>query len=148
MLKKRLPVLLFVILLCAAFHLTALAADESYGPQKVVYHFNTNSPQTNAAGLKNIQNHLNALSKGQLTVEVLVNSAGWEMVGKAKADPKQVNTMKALIEQGVIFKICRNTLREHNLDPATDLAIPMTVVPAGVAELTKLQMAGYAYIKP
>lgn len=129
-------------------HHLALAADETYGPQKVVYHFGTNNPQTNAIGLKNIQNHLNALPKGQLTVEAVVNAAGWEMVGKSKADPKQVEKMKALIDQGVIFKMCRNTLNDYNLHPATDLAIPMTLVPAGVAELTKLQMAGYAYIKP
>lgn len=145
--KQRVKVILALIL-GFIIHLPVLAADEAYGPQKVVYHFNTNNLQTNAIGLKNIQNHLNALPKGQLKVEAVVNSAGWEMVAKTKADPKQVEKMKALIDQGVIFKMCRNTLNDNNLDPATDLAIPMAVVPAGVAELTKLQMAGYAYIKP
>lgn len=147
--KKKnsiISILAFVLVLVVYF--SALAADEVYGPQKVVYHFNTNNPQTNNVGLKNIQNHLNALPKGQLSVEAVVNSAGWEMVGKAKADPQQVEKMKALIDQGVVFKMCRNTLNDNKLDAATDLAIPMTVVPAGVAELTKLQMAGYAYIKP
>ncbi|MBI5585792.1 MAG: DsrE family protein [Deltaproteobacteria bacterium] len=140
--------LIIIMILSLALCMPALAAAEGYGPQMVVYHFNTNNPQTNLGGLKNIQNHLNALPKGQLTVEVLVHSAGWEMVGKAKADPKQVERMKALIDQGVVFKMCRNTLNDNKLNPETDLAIPMTVVPAGVAELTKLQMAGYAYIKP
>lgn len=148
MIKKQRLTMILSLLLGLIIHLPALAADEVYGPQKVVYHFNTNNPQTNNGGLKNIQNHLNAVPKGQLTVVALVNSVGWEMVGKAKADPKQVERMKALIDQGVVFKMCRNTLNDNNLDPATDLVIPMTVVPAGVAELTKLQMAGYAYIKP
>ena len=128
--------------------LPGLAAAEGYGPQKVVYHFNTNNPQVNAAGLKNIHNHFNALAKGQLTVVALVHSAAWEMVAKEKADPKQVEKMLALIEQGVVFKMCKNTLNDRNLDPERDLAIPMTVVPAGVAELAKLQQEGYAYIKP
>ena len=145
--KHGLTMILALILGLFIYHLS-LAADEAYGPQKVVYHFDTNNPQTNTIGLKNIQNHLNAIPKGQLTVVALVNAAGWELVGKAKADPKQVERMKTLIDQGVVFIMCRNTLNDNNLDPATDLAIPMTVVPAGVAELTKLQMAGYAYIKP
>ncbi len=146
--KRHGLIVTLALMLALVVHFTALAADEVYGPQKVVYHFNTNNPQTNNVGLKNIQNHLNALPKGQLSVEAVVNSAGWEMVGKAKADSQQVEKMKALIDQGVIFKMCRNTLNDNKLEAATDLAIPMTVVPAGVAELTKLQMAGYAYIKP
>jgi intracellular sulfur oxidation DsrE/DsrF family protein len=144
MIKGGLMMTLIITLAC----LPTLAATEGYGPQKVVYHFNTNNPQTNAAGLNNIQNHISALPKGQLTVVALVHSAGWEMVAKKMADPKQVEKMKSLIDQGVVFKICKNTLNDKNLNPETDLAIPMTVVPAGVAELTKLQHEGYAYIKP
>jgi len=78
----------------------------------------------------------------------LVHSAAWEMVAKAKAVPMQVDRMKALSAQGVVFKMCENTLKEFNLDPQKDLVIPMTVVPAGVAELAKLQQEGFAYIKP
>jgi uncharacterized protein len=44
--------------------------------------------------------------------------------------------------------MCANTLKEFNLDTQKDLVIPMIVVPAGVAELAKLQQEGYAYIKP
>jgi intracellular sulfur oxidation DsrE/DsrF family protein len=70
------------------------------------------------------------------------------MVAKERAVPMQAERMKALIAQGVVFKICLNTLNEFKLDVQKDLVIPMTVVPAGVAELVKLQQEGYAYIKP
>jgi hypothetical protein len=55
---------------------------------------------------------------------------------------------EVLIAQDVVFKMCANTLKEFNLAPQKDLVIPMIVVPAGVAELAKLQQEGYAYIKP
>jgi uncharacterized protein len=127
---------------------SSVEAAETYGPQKVVYHFNTNNVQINNAGLANIQNHINAVGKENLKLVAVVHSSAWEMVAKNKAVPQQVEKMKALIEQGVQFDICRNTLQGVNLDPEKDLVIPMTVVPAGVAELVKLQQEGYAYIKP
>ena len=120
----------------------------AYGPQKVVYHFNGSDPQVNALGLKNIQNHFKALAPGQLTLVALVHAAAWVMVAKAKADPAQVDKMKSLIEQGAVFAVCANTLNDNGLDPERDLAIPVKVVPAGVAELVKLQQEGYAYLKP
>jgi intracellular sulfur oxidation DsrE/DsrF family protein len=137
------PILVLTLLLAA---LPAWA--QSYAPQKVVYHFNTANLQINLAGLKNIQNHINALGRENLTVVALVHSAAWELVAKEKATPDMVERMNKLIEQGVVFKMCRNTLNERNLDADKDLAIAMTVVPAGVAELVKLQQEGYAYIKP
>lgn len=122
--------------------------ENIYPPQKVVYHFNTANRQVNAAGLKNIQNHLHALGRENLTVVALVHSAAWEMVARSLADPTLVERMRSLIGQGVVFEMCRNTLNEFQLDPVQDLIIPMTVVPAGVAELVRLQQEGYAYIKP
>jgi intracellular sulfur oxidation DsrE/DsrF family protein len=145
---KRSACLWLALLAWAACLAAPAAAEPPYPPQKVVYHFNTNSPQVNGAGLKNIQNHINALGKENLTVVALVHSAAWEMVAKERAVPLQVERMKALIAQGVVFKMCQNTLNEFKLDLQKDLAIPMTVVPAGVAELVKLQQEGYAYIKP
>lgn len=120
----------------------------AYGPQKVVYHFNSGDPRVNALGLKNINNHFKAMAPGQLTLVALVHAAAWVMVAKAKADPAQVEQMRSLIGQGAVFAICANTLRDNGLDPDRDLAIPMKVVPAGVAELVRLQQEGYAYIKP
>ena len=127
---------------------STVVAAETYGPQKVVYHFNTNNLQINNAGLAYIQNHIQAVGQENLKLVVVVHSSAWEMVAKKKAVSQQVEKMKALIEQGVQFDICRNTLQGVNLDPEKDLVIPMTVVPAGVAELVKLQQEGYAYIKP
>lgn len=137
------------LILAGALGLTVSPAlADPYGAQKVVYHFNTNNLQVNKAGLKNIQNHINAVGKDQLTVVALVHSAAWELVARDKANSELTETMKFLIAQGVVFKMCNNTLREHRLDAAKDLVVPMILVPAGVAELVRLQQMGYAYIKP
>lgn len=72
---------------------------------------------------------------------------GWEMVVKSKADSRQLELIRALRDRGVVFKICGNTLNERTIDVA-DLAVPGVIVPAGVAEITRLQMAGSTYIKP
>jgi uncharacterized protein len=147
--EKILLLALFCLLVfCQPGMVTPLKAAGEYGFQKVVYHFNTSNPQINNAGLVNIQNHLNAVGRENLKLVALVHSAAWEMVAKSKADPGQVNKMKALVEQGVVFEMCNNTLLGQKLDFQKDLVIPMKVVPAGVAELVKLQQEGYAYIKP
>lgn len=56
--------------------------------------------------------------------------------------------VKPLAAQGVQFKICRNTLKGRNLgDGAVDANA--TVVPAGVAEIARLQIEEKAaYLKP
>lgn len=53
--------------------------------------------------------------------------------------------MKALHEQGVSFKVCNNSLAALN-QPADDLYLYMEVIPAGILEIVKKQMQGFAYI--
>ena len=54
------------------------------------------------------------------------------------------------ISRGVDFRVCNNTLEGRDIDAETDLfdVWPEDIVPSGVAELGKLQMEGFAYIKP
>ena len=119
-----------------------------YGPQKVVYHFNGDNPAVNLAGLKNMQNHVNAVGRDNLTLAALIHAQAWKMIAKGTADPGQTELMQKLVEQGAVFYFCENTRKANDLDVEKDLAVPVTLVPAGVAELVKLQDQGYRYIKP
>lgn len=123
-------------------------AKSIYGKQKVVYHFNDSNPEINLIGLKNIQNHINELGRENLKAVAVVHARAWKLAAKKTVNKDLLARMKKLIAQGVEFRICNNTLKDKKLDAKKDLSIPMTVVPAGVAELVKLQNEGYAYIKP
>lgn len=53
--------------------------------------------------------------------------------------------MKALHKQGVEFRVCYNSM--HSLGVKKDDVFPyMKVIPAGILQLIKKQMQGYAYI--
>lgn len=54
-------------------------------------------------------------------------------------------TFKALQKAGVEFTICNNSLHSLQVD-AEDLYPYMKVIPAGILQLVKKQMQGYAYI--
>lgn len=79
-------------------------------------------------------------------IEVLANSEA--VKGYASGDdPVLHDRMETLHEQGVVFAACNNALTSLNI-PKEQLFLFVTVVPAGVRELTERQMDGYAYIKP
>jgi hypothetical protein len=56
--------------------------------------------------------------------------------------------VKSLKDRGVVFKVCNNTLRYRNIDPAKVLPEASTV-PYGAIEIARLQQQeGFAYVKP
>lgn len=134
---------------------------EGYAKQKVVYHVNYDNPKKQAGALRNIQNHINAVGKDNLDLKVVLHGNGLALLvtPDALANTKMkhgnaTDEMQAKIsglkDQGVNFNICANTLKGKKVDLMNDLydADEADVVPSGVAELAKLQMEGYTYIKP
>ena len=55
--------------------------------------------------------------------------------------------VSALAARGVVFEICEITLKNSNLKKEQFLQ-EATFTPSGVVRITKLQLAGQAYIKP
>lgn len=55
--------------------------------------------------------------------------------------------VRSLLDAGVSFKACGNTLDLMDLDEA-DLVQGVEPVPSGAGELTRLQGEGYAYVRP
>lgn len=145
----------FIALMLGALVLAAGAvnpalAGERYAKQKVVYHVNYDDPKQQAAALRNIQNHINAVGAENIDVKVVMHGAGVSLLKSANADMNLQSKVVSLKSQGVDFEVCNNTLVGKKIDYEKDLfdVTEADIVPSGVAELARLQQMGYVYIKP
>lgn len=114
---------------------------------KVIFH--VNNPERWETALGNITNLLKDVGDGGADVIVLSNGPSVQ----AYADSDKVDKMKTLAEKGVVFKACRNSLK--NLCSGGNICLNeenlpefVQVVPAGITELIRRQAEGYAYVKP
>lgn len=156
---KRTTALIIAVLLLMTNHL-ALANDR-YGKQKVVYHINYDDPKAQKNALGNIQNHLNAVGKNNVTIKVVVHGKGLSLIAFPEAaeetkltEGNATDNFQAKItylkSQGVQFLVCSNTLKGKKVDFQEHLydVSKEDIVPSGVAEIAHLQGQGYAYNKP
>ena len=160
--RKLLQFIALIISLSFFASGNAIAGDNGYGKQKVVYHINYDDPKKQAGGLKNIQNHINAVGAENMDIKVVLHGNGLSLLldpeslsklkkfKKANADEKMIARVDGLKDQGVKFNVCANTVRGRKVDLEGDLynVDQKDIVPSGVAELSKLQQLGYTYIKP
>lgn len=119
------------------------AAEESID---VVYHVNENKDAF--VIMRNIRNHLNA--DPDANIVVVTHGAGINFLLKdaanATGNPYEPE-IDNLVWDGVEFRVCRNTLRSRGLDESV-VSEEAQIVPSGVAEVAKLQKAGFVYLKP
>ncbi len=125
-----------------------MAEGGAYGPQKVVYHFNSGDAQVFQLGLGNLENHYKVVAPGSLAAVMLIHAGAWVHVMKDRAGEVTREKLPALVAKGLSVRLCRVTAQVNGIDPDRDLVVPVTVVPSGVGELSQLQLQGYAYIKP
>lgn len=137
-----------MVKLLLTFLLTFSAALASAQESRVVYHITTGL-DTVAAVMSNIQNHLSADPK--VKIVVVTNGPGIDFLMVDARDSKGREFSGAVADlagQGVVFRVCNNTLVTRNLDP-DKLLMEATLVPSGVAEAARLQIReGFAYLKP
>ena len=114
---------------------------------KVVYHVNDTATQA-LATLRNIRNHLDTDPTAQITLVAHAFGVDFLMEGmKDRSDVPFDATVSALKSRGVKFEICEITLKNRNLKREQFIQ-EADFTPSGVVRLTKLQLQGYAYIKP
>ena len=114
--------------------------------EKVVYHVNDASVARMA--MNNVSNHLNANPNARIVV--VTHGKGIDfLLNDAKDDKGEFAPVVAgLVERGVDFRVCRNTLTGRNLNDDA-VILEAKVVPSGVAEIGRLQaLEGYVYLKP
>ena len=91
-----------------------------------------------------VENLLNDESGRIDDVAVVAQAGGIEAV---TADADSAEQVRALLDRGVSFKGCSNTLDLMDLEES-DLVDGIEVVPEGAVEATRLQDEGYAYLRP
>lgn len=102
-----------------------------------------------SAVLNNVSNLLKDQqdTDNQLEIEVLVNGASVRYLDSTNDSTIDEEELTRLNEQGVKFVACNNSLTANKI--TQDSLFPMvSVVSAGVSELVRKQLDGYAYIKP
>lgn len=123
---------------------TAIAAE----PVKVVYHISEGNEQAQRA-LNNIRNHLAAEPTTKITVVALGEGIQFMLDGAKDKNGKPFQSaVDALVAKGVDFRVCNNTLNNHNV-PTSKVLKEAKIVPAGVAEVARLQAQdGHVYLRP
>ena len=134
------------VLLLIAMVLTAGFARGDSRPG-VVYHID--NPEVAVQMIRYISNHLKTPNPPPVTVVAIGHGVDF-LVDDAK--DKNGNTyaalMAPLMDAGVVFNACQNTLNAFSLTP-DDLSMGVETVPSGAAEIARLQLEeGYAYFKP
>ena len=135
---------IFAVMLALA--MSSLAVDAS-AQDRVVYHIDNTEAQA-VKGLRNIRNHLDVDPSAQITVVTHANGVDFLFEGAKDANGgAMAGPVSALVARGVKFEICEITLKNRNLKKEQFIQ-EATFTPSGVVRLAKLQVAGYAYIKP
>ena len=127
--------------------LLCVTAAASWAQDKVVYHVDDSKAQALKA-LRNIRNHLDTDKTAQITVVTHANGIDFLMEG-AK-DPNggaYISLVSALASRGVKFEICEITLKNRDMK-REQFVQEAEFTPSGVVRLTKMQLQGFAYIKP
>ncbi|WP_338416298.1 DsrE family protein [uncultured Sphaerotilus sp.] len=132
------------MLAAAVLSLASLAA---MAQDKVVYHVSDTATQALGA-LRNVRNHLDTDPTAKITVVAHAQGIDFLMEGaKDRNDVPFDATVSALKSRGVAFEVCEITLKTRNLKREQFIQ-EADFTPSGVVRLTKLQLQGYAYIKP
>ncbi len=121
-------------------HAQSAASTSAPFEDKAVYH--VDDPEAAPLALGNIANHLTA--SPQAKISLVANGKGITMLVAGDYS----TTIANLQAKGVRFVACNNSMRGFKIS-ASQLVPGAVIVPAGVAELSRLQVAEhYAYIKP
>jgi uncharacterized protein len=133
-----------LLVAAAALALAGAAAAQD----KVIYHFDSGLAQA-TKGLRNIRNHLEVDPKARIVVVAHADGVDFLMTGAQDTNKNPYSvTVEDLKSQGVVFEVCRITLRNRKLE--TKQFIPeVDFVASGVQRIAQLQQReGYAYLKP
>jgi hypothetical protein len=129
---------------------TTVAKGDGAFTQKAVYHVDSNDADTQSSALRNIQNHLNAVGRENVDIQVVLDRGGVTLLERAAREPAVARKIASLKSQGVSFHVSATALSDRNLDFRKDLydVRDSDLVPSGIAAIAELEQQGYAYIKP
>ncbi len=124
-----------------------LCAGAALAQDKVVYHFD-NAVAQGLKGLRNVRNHIDTDPTAKIIVVTHAEGVDMLMEGaKAANGTEYAPLVSALKGRGVTFEICEITLKNRGLKKDQFIQ-EADFTPSGVVRIAKLQLQGYAYIKP
>lgn len=131
----------------AVLTILAVACAASWAQDKVAYHINDTASQALGA-LRNAGNHLDTDPSAQITIVTHAAGVDFLMLDAKDRNGNQYDiAVQGLVRRGVKFEVCEITLKNRSLK--REQFIPeASFTPSGVVRLTKLQVQGFAYIKP
>lgn len=132
-----------------AFFILGLALSGAVWSQvKVIYHLSEGIPQASRA-IGNIRNHLSA--EPDTKIVVVTHGLGIDFLldgATNQMDQPFAGAIGELAGRGVEFRVCNNTLVSRRIS-SDRLALEATIVPSGVAEVSRLQAReSYVYLRP
>jgi intracellular sulfur oxidation DsrE/DsrF family protein len=143
--KRRKFVALTALAVITSARAAAGATQES--EDKVVYHLSDGLEQA-SNGLRNVGNHLEVNPNAKIVVVSHARGVDFLMKdAKDKNGAKYEDLVEQLKLRGVQFDVCEITLRNRKLSKDQFIEY-VAYVPSGVAEISRLQHQGYAYLKP
>jgi intracellular sulfur oxidation DsrE/DsrF family protein len=124
-----------------------LAAGLACAQDKVVYHVSDTAAQALGA-LRNLRNHLDTDPTAKITVVTHAQGVDFLMEGAKDVNGSPyAGPVSALKSRGVTFEVCEITLKNRGLT-RDQFIQEADFTPSGVVRLAKLQLQGYAYIRP
>ncbi len=124
-----------------------LCAGAAFAQDKVVYHVD-NAVAQGLKGLRNVRNHIDTDPTAKITVVTHAEGVDMLMEGAKSANGTEYAPLvSALKSRGVTFEICEITLKNRGLKKDQFIQ-EADFTPSGVVRIAKLQLQGYAYIKP
>ncbi len=123
------------------------ASGAALAQDRVVYHFD-NAAAQGLKGLRNMRNHLDTDPAAKLTAVAHAEGVDMLMEGaKAASGAEYAPLIAALKARGVVFEVCEITLKNRGLKKEQFIQ-EADFTPSGVVRIAKLQVQGFAYIKP
>ena len=119
-----------------------MAQDRS--PHRIVFEVTSADPQVWEAVLNNIENVQRALGIDVTEIRVVAHGKGIGLV--MKTNTALAERIAALTTARVKFVACENTMKRMKIQKDDLLAVAGTV-DSGVAEVVRLQEAGWSYIR-
>ncbi len=109
---------------------------------RVVFHIDEDDDSRVLLLISNVRNLMADLES--VRIEVVAYSMG---VNVLRRDSEYSGDVSELMDQGVRFCACLNTLRASGMD-GDDLLEGVDVVSSGVGHIVRRQTEGWAYIRP
>lgn len=130
------------LLLLMVFTAIASAQVVSTAEHKILFQLTDGEQEVHKKFIRQLNNVLTAAPNAK--IEVVTHGMGIDLLSK-KDNPFESDLQK-LVDKGVVFVICENTLKQREMKKEQFLPLA-GFVPAAIIELVMKQEAGWIYIK-